>query len=859
MKIIKINLRNLRYSAAVLAVVFWAVSAFSLPIVAQEAATDGNTNQAATPNPVPTPFATSDIISNAEATEKKLKEIQTSISESPSVQVIAEELPKLKQELDSRSTETTQILSARPSLETLRMTEQDWLGLTKNIAVWQKDVKAQIGILDQQIEELKSQNEVWQKTLDALQNSAQSNSDILANTNVSEEIAAAVPPEVLQRINEIIAAVAKTQKQIEEKRGQLLALQTRISEQETRINDTLLIIKEVREEALTHLFTQDSPAIWNARRTNSTAGIFTEAKNSYTAQLGTLNQYAFRRSSGFVLHAVIFLTFFGILIWARRRIRPLVIEDEELQTAFSVFEMPIAGALILSIMLSGWIYPQAPRILSSILGAAALVPGIIYLRRILEKPLFPILDALMVFYFIDQLRQITATLPLLSRVLFLAEMAGAIIFLVWFLRSKRLSNRIEVKHQQIFTVIKKAIPYFLGLFAISFLANLLGFVSLSNVIGNGVLGSSYIALILYTAIQIVKSLLVFALRVKPISTLGMVKNYRPTIQKKIFHALTWLGIIAWGILTLNLFSVRETLFNYLSDWLTAELVVGSIAISLSDVIIFAITVWLAFALSRLIRFILEEDVYPRVDLAGGIPYAISTMLHYVILVVGFVMAIAALGFDLTKFTILAGAFGVGLGFGLQNIVNNFVSGLILLFERPVKVGDTVQLGEHQGDLNGIGLRASVLRKVDGSEVIVPNSKLISEEVINWTLSDQQRRIDINVGAAYGNDPEHIIELLTKVAMANDNILKTPPPRTLFVGFGENSLDFQLRAWTDDTDQWIIIKSELAVGVHKVLSEENIEIPFPQRDMNLKIVSPEAAEIVKSGILKQDNPDNEKRN
>ena len=195
----------------------------------------------------------------------------------------------------------------------------------------------------------------------------------------------------------------------------------------------------------------------------------------------------------------------------------------------------------------------------------------------------------------------------------------------------------------------------------------------------------------------------------------------------------------------------------------------------------------------------------------------------------------------------------------KHIVNNFVSGLILLFERPVKVGDTVQIGEHQGDLNRIGLRASVVRKVDGSEVIMPNSKLISEEVINWTLSDQQRRIDINVGVAYGNDPENIIELLTKVALAHENILKSPPPRTLFVGFGDNSLDFQLRAWTDHTDHWVVIKSELAVGVHKVLRDENIEIPFPQRDLNLKIVSPEAAEIIEKNLSAQDvSNDREKR-
>ena len=849
------------------AALFFALLVFNFPANAQEAAANSNTNQTATPAPIvaPTPIPISDIVSNAEAAAKKLQDIQAGASESPGVQNVREELPDLKNKLDSRTTETNQLLSARPSLETLRTIEQEWQAFIKDISAWKDDLKTQITALDRQLAELKNLNELWQKTLDNLTKPeipAQTNANISTenntnistdNTAVSTEIVTEIPPEVLQRIQATIAAIKETQKQIEVKRGQFLTLQTRVSEQETRINDTLAAIKEVREAALSHLFVKDSPAIWNAHRsTDSTAGVFLEARDSYGTQLSALNEYAKRESGGFVLHSVVFLLFFGALIWARRGIRPQVAEDAELEPAFSVFKMPIAGALILSIMLSSWFYPQAPRILSSILGAAALIPGIIYLRRILEKPLFPILNALMVFYFIDQLRLITATLPLLSRILFLAEMAGAIIFLVWFLRSKSLSKKIEVRHQRIFLVIKKAIPYFLALFGIALLANLLGYVSLSGVIGNGVLGSSYIAIILYTAIQILKSLLVFALRIRPLSGLEMVKNYRPLIQAKLFRLLTWLGVIAWFLLTLNVFSVRETLFNYLYEWLTAELVIGSIAISLSDILIFAFIVWLAFALSRLIRFVLEEDVYPRVHLAGGVPYAISTMLHYVILVVGFVFALAVLGLDLTKFTILAGAFGVGLGFGLQNIVNNFVSGLILLFERPVKVGDTVQIGENQGDLNGIGLRASIVRKVDGSEVIVPNSKLISEEVINWTLSDQQRRIDINVGVAYGNDPENIIQILSKVALAHENILKTPPPRTLFIGFGDNSLDFQLRAWTDHTDQWIIIKSELAVEIHKVLSGENIEIPFPQRDLNLKIVDPKAAEAVKNGIVKHND-------
>ena len=444
-----------------------------------------------------------------------MQEIKTGISESPGVQVINEALPKLKADLDSRTTETARILSARPSLETLRTTEQDWQALTKNITAWKKDLKAQIGVFDGQIEELKNQNEVWQKTLDALgksqntnstsQNTSGNNAEILSNTNAatnsnaenSTENITEIPPEVLQKIQTVIASIKETQKQIEEKRGELLTLQTRISEQETRINETLASIKEVRDKALTNLFVQDSPAIWNVqRRTDSTETLYQETENTLTTQAAALSEYFRRQAGGFVLHGIIFLGFVGALFWARRRTRPFVEIEPELERAVMIFKLPFATALILTILLSGWFYPQAPRLLSSLLGAAALIPVVILLRRLLEKPLFPILNALVIFYFVDRLREVSAALPLVSRVLFLAEMAGAIIFLVWFLRSKRLSSKIEAQHFRIFTVIKKTIPFALAIFAAAFFANIFGFVSLSNVIGNGILGSAYIALIL---------------------------------------------------------------------------------------------------------------------------------------------------------------------------------------------------------------------------------------------------------------------------------------------------------------------------------------------------------------------------
>jgi small-conductance mechanosensitive channel len=210
-----------------------------------------------------------------------------------------------------------------------------------------------------------------------------------------------------------------------------------------------------------------------------------------------------------------------------------------------------------------------------------------------------------------------------------------------------------------------------------------------------------------------------------------------------------------------------------------------------------------------------------------------------------IIAVAALGFEISQFAILAGAVGLGVGFGLQNIINNFISGIILLFERPVKIGDMIQIGDQQGSLNRIGLRASVLRKVDGSDVIVPNSHLISEEVVNWTMSDQRRRIDISIGVAYGTDPRAVIELLTKSVVGMEYVLTDPGPRTLFVGFGDTSIDFEVRAWTDNTDEWVQLRSNMVTAIYDALNEAGIEIPYPQRDFHLRSVDDDASEKFKA--------------
>jgi small-conductance mechanosensitive channel len=200
----------------------------------------------------------------------------------------------------------------------------------------------------------------------------------------------------------------------------------------------------------------------------------------------------------------------------------------------------------------------------------------------------------------------------------------------------------------------------------------------------------------------------------------MVRRYRDLLQRRLDLVLRWLSVGVWAYVTLDRLNLMSPLWSAGRAALDVRYGRGSVNLSLGDLAAFGLTIWTAFLLSSLVRFVPEEDVYARVGLSRGAPYAVSTLIHYVVLLTGFLFAVAVLGVDLTRVTILAGAFGVGVGISLQNVVANFVAGLVLLLERRLHVGDSVQIGDLQGQVRQIGSRASTIRTWDGAEVIVPN-------------------------------------------------------------------------------------------------------------------------------------------
>jgi potassium efflux system protein len=784
----------------------------------------------------PTPIPLAEVVSQAEATTSFLRNVQTDLAADQFISGVSNDLPLITREIDARIEENQKLLNSRPSLDTLRSLDAEWTTLNATTPVWTRQLTARATALDNHINTLAQQSQIWNITLQQLQN----------NDGGQQT----TPPEIPQGIQALIEELRQTKENAERQRAQVLTLQTRVAEQVVRIASATAAIKQVRDQTVNQLVVRDSPPIWSSElRERAGQNLFQDSQSSVTTQWATLKAYANRKWARFALHGVLILLLVPAFYWARRRSAPWVVAEPALEGVTRVFNLPIASAVVLTFMFSGWIYPQVPRLLGAIFGAVVLIPTVLILRQLLDRDLYATLYALVVFYFVDQLRTVSVSLPTASRLLFLGEMLGGFIFVIWLVRSARLNASIEGQSNSLRTLIILGARLSCVLFLLGFITNALGYVSLSHLLGTTVLGAAYLAIVLYAAVRIADGITMFLLRIHPLSTLGMVHRHRPKIRQRIQRFYRWIAVLVWVFYTLEFLSLRAPLTDKLLVILNAQLTVGSLQISLGNIVAFVLTIWFAFLLSRFLLFVLEEDVYPRIHLARGIPYALSAMLHYVILFVGFLFAVAALGIDMTRFTILAGAFGVGIGFGLQNVVNNFVSGLILLFERPINVGDMIQVGQQNGELRRIGMRASVIRTTEGSEVIVPNGKLISDEVINWTLSDKQRRLEIPVGVAYGTDPEQVIQLLTDVAKKHSEVLPYPAPQTLFIGFGNSALNFQLCAWTNSAEKWQSVKSSLTVGVNAALRDAGVSIPFPQVDLHFQGTS------LNSGVT---NPETSKK-
>lgn len=299
--------------------------------------------------------------------------------------------------------------------------------------------------------------------------------------------------------------------------------------------------------------------------------------------------------------------------------------------------------------------------------------------------------------------------------------------------------------------------------------------------------------------------------------------------KKIFYIIASFG---WLVLMARNLYVYDAIYDFVSDFLSEERTIGNITFSYSSVIIFLLIIWISVVVTQIISYLMGDtgkNSQPRKGVGSAI-----LLIRLAILGAGTLLAFAASGIPMDKVAIVIGALGVGIGFGLQNIVNNLVSGVILAFEKPIEVGDVIELGTRSGVVKEIGIRSSKISAGDGSEVIVPNGELIAQQLVNWTVNNRTRKIDLPIGVAYGSDIQLVADILKESLKNHEGVMDVPEPVVLLANFRDNAIDFIISFWISDLGQAGALKSEILISIYAQLQKAGITIARPAQQVEIRM-------------------------
>ena len=790
------------------------LSSFSIPAFAQKKPIPGSSAQASTSAPTKAPESHDtvplpQIVAETEALTRLLSEIEQRLVPTPAVRGIVPELTRLEQEVNEDKIGVQLTIAEDPSLTELSALETSWRARLDRYAEWQKELSERIGLLEGDLRLLDTQQSQWQATIDRIAGDAALN-------------------EVTDRVRSKIADIQTVRSRITELTNEIVVLQNSISLQEQTVSETLGTITEAKGILQRNLLVPNSPELWKAD--SGGASVF---KASRSRSLARFRQFISTRPAAIYLPLVVFAIALFLTISFKRRLPRLAQENLIPEGCTHLFNRYVSLAMLAALM-AAIVVPQMPVMMRNLIALLLLAPLVRLFLPLIRPVWRPLAFGLASMWLVSGLVDALAATDHMRRAGAAAIDAAAIVTFVWLLRRSRRSH---------VTLSKKAVLSLMGvrialliLFA-SLVGNLFGYAALSQMLRVGVVFSAYLVVILYTTHRVMIALSSILLRSQLAPSIESVRLHIDQILAGISRSFAVFFFFVWLYASLNFFTIRSEVFDRVSQVLSASISAGRISLSLGDVLVFLLTLFLGITAAKVIRVLLREDIIPRFSPKRGLPSAVSTLIYYGLVTVVFFLALSAGGAEFSKFTVMTGAFGLGVGFGLQTVISNLASGLLLLIERPINVGDVLEVGAVYGVVKRIGMRSSTIRTFEGAEVIVPNSDLVTNLVTNWTLSERNRRADIPVGVAYGTDPERVIKLLVDTASSHPDIVKETAPVALFTGFGDSALNFELRFWCPQARTHQQLKSDVAVRIISAFREAGIEIPFPQTELHIKNVDP----------------------
>lgn len=750
--------------------------------------------------PVVLPFAASEIASATNDTSATLAALEVSLAPSRDMKAIEAALPGLEE----RVSEQAESPAGRLGLRELDEARQTWLATQGDLERYQSALEERASRLEEVARELEDMRARWEATRD---------------------VDPPLPDAALEQARRALRDIARTSRKVEASLAKTLQVQRNVARVQLVVTGVLNRIEGAESDLRGQLTQRTRGFIYPHVPREEDEQAFVGARGAQAS----ITRFVRQGEERLPLQLVLF-----VLLFAACR----YVASHATASAAPSVRRPFITALFMTLVATRLFHPYASAfvrdlVLLGIVGTLAFVLRTRAQRRVVAYAL--------PFVVIDALRVLSHEASHWHRVtLLLASLAGCLPLVAVLRESRRLPAAEPPATGALASGVDEGVDWLRGRNArwlsrmalatllVAAASNVLGYVTLAQLLSEGTLATVYLSGTLAVLAEALDAFLAVLLRT-PLAVRLRSLQSRPEVVlaafQKLVHVTCWL---VWAVLTLEEFRLLEPVRDVLVAATEATFSVGEVTLSLGRIGTFVLALLLAYWASRFAGFLLDEDVLPRLNLGRGVAPTVSMLSRYTIIGLGVVLAVAAAGVHLSNLTFIMGALGVGIGFGLQTVVNNFVSGLILIFERPVKIGDVIEVGDQVGEVTGIGIRASTVRTFQGAEVIVPNAQLISNEVVNWTASDRSRRVDVDVGVAYGTDLRRAVTVLTEAATALEEALEYPPPRTVFTSFGDSAVNLSVRIWVYEHNEWLGAKTQLAAAVAATLQREGIEIPFPQQ-------------------------------
>ncbi len=777
------------------------------PLLLATEATDKAQEQSKTEAQEPIFIELSDVPAKAAKTVYALKEMDKNLRENKETIEIHKVLPSYADAISGLLQDPVYKDLKNQSIRTLQKHRQEWEVYSRELQGWDQQAKERMEVYDTSREELEKHSALWSET----------------HINANRESA----PQVIQNhIANVIIQVEELRNHAKKNYDLFLTDVNLITTNMAAIDEKILLLKETEVMLSNRIFYQNKAPLTQLFSTNTFSPLH-YVKGIYTNIVDKLQEFKIYNQTHedqqiiMLLGSLVIIGFVGYFNYLYRKRKLFVSKASMQKSEYFFIALPFSTALILIVLLSVIIWPDAPKSVREMILYIIFIPVLRIIQTIIHKKAEPYFYSYFVLYFLSLMEKNAIGFDLDDRIVNIAISIGLIILIIKFIQNK-VADFVEMG--MIKTIIYKTLPLVVLLLVISILSNLYGAMLLSEKIAHGVFTAFHASIIFYVLTIILSGYVIIMLRRRISSASNILDKYAAKIEHTTTFVIKLIMIAWWFKILIRVLGLETKLSEFFDTVMAQTWIIGSTTISLESVVSFIMILVSTWLTARFVHIVLDVEVFSRFKLSRGMPTAISTTLNYIIVISGVLIAFSSLGVSAEQFAIIFGALGVGIGFGLRNIIANFVSGIIMVFERPIQIGDTIEVDSTMGKVMSIGTRASAVQTFDGSEVIVPNESFISSKIINWTLSDERRRKVLQIKVAFDSDIETVLEIMRSVALSNDDVLKEPEPLPTFQGFGDYYLEFKLYYWL--TENLIVAQSDVAIAVYKGLKEANIATPMP---------------------------------